>query len=118
MGVKEAKRRMNVVKKALARDGGVRVTSESPRVATLEGLLARADRRMAQVLAEVRWDPTFSNYSKALDRAGLSFDEENYRLREPEECLPWSHIEASWPVERLLKDAERAEHEKSRLVRA
>lgn len=118
MGVKEAKRRMNVVKKALARDGGVRVTSESPRVATLEGLLARADRRMAQVLAEVRWDPTFSNYSKALDRAGLSFDEENYRLREPEECLPWSHIEASWPVERLLKDAQRAEHEKSRLVKA
>ncbi len=116
LGVKEAKRRMNVVKKALSRDGGVRVTSESPRVATLEGLLARGDRRLAKVLAEVRWEPNFANYSKALERAGLSFEEENYRERQPEECLPWSHIEASWPVERLRKDALRAEREKHRVV--
>ena len=117
LGVKEAKRRMNVVKKALARDGGVRVTSESPRVASLEGLLARGDRRMSKVLEEVRWEPSFANYSKALEHAGLSFQEENYRERQPEETLPWSHIEASWPVERLRKDALRAEHEKSRVVR-
>lgn len=115
LGVKEAKRRMNLVKKALAKEGGVRVTSESPRVATLEGLLARADRRMAKVLAEVRWDPSFANYSKALEKSGLSFEEENYRERETQECLPWSHIEASWPVDRLRKDALRAEREKQRL---
>lgn len=117
LGVKDAKRRMNVVKKALARDGGVRVTAESPRIATLEGLLARADRRMAAVLAEVRHEPSFPNYQKALTLHGLSFDEENYRERLPDEPLPWGHIEASWPTDRLQKDALRARHEKERLVK-
>jgi radical SAM superfamily enzyme YgiQ (UPF0313 family) len=116
LGIKDAKKRMTMVKKALARDGGVRVTSESPRVATLEGLLARADRRMSTVLAAVRHDPSFASYQSALAQAGLSFEQENYRQRDPGEALPWGHIEASWPTERLQKDALRARHEKERLV--
>lgn len=116
LGLKDAKKRMAVVKKALARDGGVRVTAESPRVATLEGLLARGDRRMSQVLAAVRHDPSFPNYQKALADAGLSFEDENYRQRADEETLPWQHIEASWPTERLRKDALRARREKERVL--
>lgn len=114
LGVKDAKKRMAVVKKALARDGGVRVTSESPRIATLEGVLARGDRRMAKVLEAVRHEPSFPNYQKALIEAGLSFEEENYRTRHPEEALPWGHIEASWPTDRLRKDALRAQRDKER----
>lgn len=117
LGVKDAKKRMGMVMKALARDGGVRVTSESPRIATLEGLLARADRRMGKVLAAVRLEPTYSAYKKALSDFGLSFDEENYRERHPDEALPWGHIEASWPKERLQKDALRAVREKERVAR-
>jgi len=114
LGVKEAKRRMLIVKKALGGVGGVRVTSESPRVATLEGLLARADRRMSKVLVDVRWDPSYGTYKKALARHGLSFEQENYRTRDPDEALPWGHIQASWPKDRLLKDALRAKREKAR----
>lgn len=113
--VKEAKKRMSYVKKALARDGGVRITSESPRVATLEGLLARGDRRMARVLAAVRHEPSFSNYQRALAENGLSLAEENYRVRGPEEVLPWGHIQASWPTDRLQKDALRARREKEKV---
>ena len=114
LGVKDAKKRMGMVMKALARDGGIRVTSESPRIATLEGLLARGDRRMAKVLAAVRHDPSFASYQKALSQAGLSLQEENYRERLPDEALPWGHIEASWPTDRLQKDALRAQRDKVR----
>ena len=117
LGVKEAKKRMQMVKKALGGLGGVRVTSESPRIATIEGLLARADRRMSKVLEDVRWDPRFPNFKKALAKHGLSFDQENYRRRTSEEALPWGHIQASWPKDRLLKDAQRAQREKTREVR-
>ena len=108
---------MQMVKKALGGLGGVRVTSESPRIAAIEGLLARADRRMSKVLEDVRWDPRFPNFKKALARHGLSFDQENYRRRTSEEALPWGHIQASWPKDRLLKDAQRAQREKTREVR-
>lgn len=117
LGVKDAKKRMSMVKRALGGLGGVRVTSESPKVATVEGLLARADRRMAKVLEEVRWDARFPTFKKALKKFGLSFEQENYRTREPEEHLPWGHIQASWPKDRLLKDAQRAAREKTRDVR-
>lgn len=116
LGIKEAKRRMQVVKKALGGEGGVRVTSESPRIATLEGLLARADRRMGKVLEDVRWDPSFGAFKKSLARHGLSFEQENYRTRSSDETLPWGHIQASWPKDRLLKDALRAQREKTRVV--
>ncbi len=116
LAVKEARKRMQVVMKALGREGGVRVTSESPKVATLEGLLARGDRRMSRVLEQVYWEPTYANYKRTLKRFGLSFEEENYRTRSPEEVLPWSHIEASWSQPRLLKDAERARYEKLRVL--
>ena len=72
LGVKQAKKRMQIVKRALGGLGGVRVTSESPRIATIEGLLARADRRMAKVLEEVRWDSRFPNFQRALALHGLS----------------------------------------------
>ena len=118
LNVKDAKKRMQIVKRALGGLGGVRVTSESPRIATIEGLLARADRRMAKVLVDVRWDPRFPVIKKALKEHGLSFDEENYRTRTPEEALPWGHIQASWPKDRLLKDALRAAKEKERVPRS
>lgn len=118
LGIKDAKRRMQIVKKALGGLGGVRVTSESPKIATIEGLLARADRRMAKVLHDVRWDARFPEFKKALSRHGLSFEQENYRRRDPEEDLPWGHIQASWPKDRLLKDAQRAQREKSRVLKA
>jgi radical SAM superfamily enzyme YgiQ (UPF0313 family) len=117
LGIKDAKKRMHIVKKALGGLGGVRVTSESPRIATIEGLLARADRRMAKVLVDVRWDARFPSFKKALQKYGLSFEQENYRVRGAEETLPWAHIQASWPKDRLLKDALRAEREKVRAVR-
>lgn len=114
LGIKDAKKRMQTVMRALGGLGGVRVTSESPRIATIEGLLARADRRMASVLEEVRWDPSFPGFKKALGKFGLSFEEENYRVRAEDEMLPWEHIQASWPKDRLLKDAQRAAREKER----
>lgn len=112
LGIKEARKRMQIVKRGLGGLGGVRVTSESPRIATLEGLLARADRRMAKVLEAVRWDARYPTFKAVLQEHGLSFKDENYRTRGEDDVLPWSHIESSWPKERLRKDLLRAERQK------
>lgn len=113
-----AGRRMKRIQKALAPLDGVKVNSESPRWAVLEGLLARGDRRLARVIARVYKRPTWRAWLKALEAEGLSLEQENYRERGPEEALPWQHITASWPRDRLLKDAERARDQRFKTARA
>lgn len=111
-----AGQRMQRVEKQLARVGGVKVNPEIPKTAILEGLQARADRRMGRVLARVYRKPSYRNWMKALEAEGLSLEQELYREREPEEWLPWSHIASSWPKERLLRDSQRARDQRFGLV--
>lgn len=105
---KVASARMKRVERALGGVGGVQVSSESPRWAMLQGLLARGDRRMARVIASVYRNPSFREWMKAFEREGIDVDREAYEEREAESLLPWSHLDASWSPERLLKDRERA----------
>lgn len=109
-----AEQRMQRVQSRLARVGGVKVNSETPKTAILEGLQARADRRLGRVLERVYRKPSYKAWMKALAAEGLSLEEELYRPREPEEALPWGHIASSWPKERLLRDAERAREQRFR----
>ena len=70
---------------------------------TLEGLFARGDRKVGQVLlkafaAGCRLDSwrQFFDYQvwlKAVTDSGLSLDDYNYRERAAEETFPWDHIQ-------------------------
>ena len=107
-----AESRMGRVQKLLAKVGGVKVNQETPKTAILEGLQSRADRRLGAVLRRVYRKPSYKAWMKALQAEGLSLEEELYRDRDGEELLPWGHIASSWPKERLLRDAERARHQR------
>ncbi len=110
-----AEARMARVHSLLARVGGVKVNPETPKTAMLEGLQARADRRLGAVLARVYRKPSFKAWMKALQAEGMSLQEEVGRVRPPEDPLPWSHIASSWPQERLLRDSERAREQRFRV---
>jgi radical SAM superfamily enzyme YgiQ (UPF0313 family) len=103
-----AESRMQQVLKGLSGLAGVKVNHETPKTAVIEGILSRADRRMGRVLLRVYQKPSFKAWQKALQAEGLSFEQELYRDRSPEETLPWAHIASSWPKERLLRDSVRA----------
>jgi len=110
-----AESRMKRVASRLARVGGVKVNPEIPKTAILEGLQARADRRLGRVLMRVYRKPSYKNWMRALEQEGLSLDYELYRARQPDEVLPWSHIASSWPKERLLRDSERAREQREKV---
>jgi len=107
-----AEARMARVANQLARVGGVKVNPEVPKTALIEGLQARADRRMGRVLARVYRKPSYKNWMKALKAEGFSLEELLYRDRSQDEALPWGHIASSWPKERLWRDGERARHQR------
>ena len=88
---------------------GVTVRSDSPAWATVEGVLARGDRRLGRVLARMR-KINLREWLRALEAEGLSQDE-FLRERDVTEKLPWDSVTTgvskaffSWDLRRALRD--------------
>jgi hypothetical protein len=84
----------------------VRVHSDLPRWAFIQALLARGDRRVADLL--VRADAAGGNWAHALKTGPLNPDFYVLRERSPEEILPWDFIDHRIAKSYLLQDYRRA----------
>jgi len=105
--------RENILKKryALLRSGissikGAVFSGESPRLATIQGYLARGDRRIGAVLLSALENG--GDYSSALRETGVDIGEYLYRLRDRDEALPWDRID-----NRISKDYLWSEYQKA-----
>jgi len=101
-----------------ARMKSVRYRLHDPRRSALEAALARGDRRLGRVLMRVRregaqfdaWDEHFSFdvWQRAFEEEGVSLGFYAHRAREPQETLPWDHIDFGLKREFLLKERSKA----------
>ncbi len=90
-GFAELKARLKQIKRKLAPVANLKVHSDNPRKAWVQGLLARGDRRVAQILSlALACD---GNWSQALKAAPLNPTLYNSRERPTEELLPWDFID-------------------------
>lgn len=90
-------------------------------VSVLEGILARGDRRLSDVILYAyehgalfdAWTETFSRkpWDDAFPACKIDPDFYVHRNRDPEEILPWDFIEIGVSREFLLKEWERAKEE-------
>jgi radical SAM family uncharacterized protein/radical SAM-linked protein len=74
-----------------------------PAMSMIEGVLARGDRRLGRVIEQVyraggkleAWTDRFDErrWLEALAAEGLTIEEYAYRVRDPEERLPWDHVD-------------------------
>ena len=81
--------RVNILKKQLS-PAGISIKADSPAWSRVQGILARGDEKLAEVLADIE-NVTLSGWQKALTQKAL---EDLYYLREipRNEVLPWSMI--------------------------
>ncbi|MBN1937857.1 MAG: radical SAM protein [Anaerolineae bacterium] len=79
--------------------------SESPRMATIQGLLARGDRRLGQVLKTVRGTST-RDWEKAMQRCEV--EPEDYMTWNEDKPLPWSFIDTGVKTAYLRREWMRA----------
>ncbi len=84
------KRRIDILNASMKGVGGIRVSTESPRVALYQALLARGDRRVLDFILAAQES---GSYSTGLRKAGLDLEFYLYRQRSGEELLPWDHID-------------------------
>jgi radical SAM family uncharacterized protein len=85
----------------------------------LEGILSRADRRMADAIEAAyragatfdAWNETFdfSRWRAAIEQAGLDPADHAHRGRDADETLPWSHIDMGIPADHLRRQYQRTQ---------
>lgn len=90
---KSVEKKLQYIKKALQKDRRIEVLIESPKEAYIQGVLARGDRRLSQVLYQCAMDRGPKSFKKELKVAGIDMDQANYREREMGEPLPWDMLD-------------------------
>jgi len=119
MATLEYLRECSVMLRGLLRSRAISLRIHRPERSVLEGVLARGDRRLGRVLLAAHrlgcrldaWDEAFdfALWERAFSEAGIDPAFHAQRRREPDEVLPWSHIDAGVSVAFLRAERERAE---------
>ncbi|MGN0402138.1 MAG: TIGR03960 family B12-binding radical SAM protein [Acetatifactor sp.] len=87
----------------------------------LEGVLARGDRRLCEVIRRVykkgsfydAWSEYYDNerWMKTIEECGLTVDFYTFRERSVDEILPWDFIDCGVTKEFLIREWEKAQNE-------
>lgn len=103
------KKKVKQIQEGLKREGNVVVNAESPKTAEINALLARGDRRMADVLeraTEVGWPATLRDPAYAAKLPPI------YTPLDPSDSLPWDIVDTGIKKSFLIHEFHRAEKEK------
>ena len=101
--------RMSRIKKELGRVANLKVIHDVPKYAQLQAVLSRGDRRLAGLISLLAQG---EKPNRAYKQAGVSPQFYAHRRREPDELLPWSHVDHGLSVQYLWTEAQRAHQEK------
>ena len=104
--VKTLKQKIKTVKTGLAKTANVRVHADVPRWAYLQGLIARGDRRVADVL--IKGHENQGNWPRTYKESPINPHFYVHREREPGECFPWDFIDHGIDKSYLYKEYRRA----------
>jgi radical SAM family uncharacterized protein len=97
---------IKAIKRDLKRVANLRVHSDMPRWAYVQGLLARGDRRVAEILALAHTNG--GNWAQTLKSTPVNPDFYVVRERHPDEPLPWDFIDHGIRKSFLRKEYQRA----------
>ena len=110
----ELRRKVGLLKQRVAGERNLKLSYADPEPGVVEGLLARGDRRVAEVIQRAYelgarfdgWSECFSleRWQQAIDEVGLDRDWYVTRERGRDEVLPWDHIDAGLDPHWLWED--------------
>ncbi len=116
--LEESVRRIGHIQEALDRHRWIRVKWNQPEMSWLEGVFARGDRRLLEVVATAwklgarfdAWGEQFKKdlWDQAFERSGLDPGFYLYRSRSFDEILPWDHLKSGVKKGYLKQEWERA----------
>jgi len=99
------KRRYETLRRGVQAIRGVKLTGESPRLAAVQGYLARGDRRVSRVLLAALANG--GNYPAAVRETGVDVGRYLYAARGKDEVLPWDMLDLGVSRDYLWADYEK-----------
>ena len=113
-GHTEIERKLGLIRKAVSRDRNLNLRYHHGKPGMVEGLLARGDRRVADVVERAfalgarfdGWDEhfDFDLWMRAADEVGVDVDWFTLRARGEDEAFPWDHLDSGLEKDWLWKD--------------
>lgn len=110
----EIRRKLTMIRHAIKEHRGLTLRTNDPDDGVIEGLLARGDRRVADVVQRAwelgaRFDgwhecDTLPLWTQALEECGVDLAWHSYRQRDNKEALPWDHLDSGLEVGWLWED--------------
>lgn len=110
----EIRRKLSLIRHAIKEHRGLTLRTNDPDDGVIEGLLARGDRRVADVVERsfmlgARFDgwhecDTLPIWMQALEDCGVDLAWYSYRERDNKEALPWDHLDSGLDTAWLWKD--------------
>ena len=104
--VKTLKTKIRMVQTGLKKTANVRVHADVPRWAYLQGLIARGDRRVADILMLAHQNQ--GNWPQTFKASPVNPHYYVHRERDPDELFPWDFIDHGLDKAYLLKEYRRA----------
>jgi hypothetical protein len=99
-------RRLSLLKNNLA-PKGIKVKSESPAWSQIQGVLARGDIKLAEVLASME-EVSLAGWRKAVEKCHLDIDYYAHQRWDTSEKLPWAILDLGTEPEKLKVELSRA----------
>lgn len=114
----EIRRKLALIRQHIRTHDGIRLRTNDPEEGVIEGLLARGDRRVADVVERAwrhgaRFDgwhevPTLDLWRRALEETGVTLAWYSQRERDADEALPWDHLDSGLEKGWLWEDWQEA----------
>lgn len=105
-------KKMRILRTGLAKKKGIELKFTSPKEALIQGVLARGDRKVAEVLYEACQLGGSKFFKKALKALSLTEDFYIHRLRRKDELFPWETLDVLVSRLYLYHELERASEER------
>lgn len=90
---KEVTKKLNTIKKSLSKNRRIEVLVESPKEAYVQGVLARGDRRLGDIIAMAAEQGGAKAFKNACREFDFDMDKALYNERELTDPLPWDMLD-------------------------
>ena len=106
---KRLEKSLKKIQDSLKKRKHIHIIAESVKESCIQGILARGDRRISEVLLASHVSGGIRSFRRAMGEAGLSFEFYLHRERSEQEIFPWDSLSMGFRRDYLYKELKKAE---------